>query len=77
MKTYVYLKEMLAKRATVRELRAMPNYLLQDVGITRDQIEDFAEGKIMQDTQRSTKRQANGQLPSALRAGCPECCCLV
>ena len=77
MKTYVYLKEMLAKRATVRELRGMPNYLLQDVGITCDQIEDFAEGKIKQDTLRRTTTKVNGQLPSALRAGCPECCCLV
>ena len=71
------LKATLDKRSAVRELRAMPQDLLNDLGITPDQIEDYANASVSKRAERMTKLQVNGKFPSLLRAGCPECCCAV
>ena len=71
------LKVRLDKRAAIRQLRAMPSELLRDLGITRDQIEDYANASVSKGAKSMTKPQVYGKFPSVLRAGCPECCCAV
>ena len=71
------LRARLDKRAAVRQLRAMPQELLRDLGISRDQIEDYANATVSRGAKSITKPQLSGKLPSVLRAGCPECCCVL